>query len=74
MTKNLAFAQNHHLRTTLVLAGLWLASWALLALMPEDLQPLGVPLITWAHVFLGLLAVVVSFGSVYLFKQRDNAP
>jgi hypothetical protein len=50
---------NPGVRLALVLSALWLASW-LLAWIPaarDATGPLGLPLLTWAHIALGVVAV-----------------
>jgi hypothetical protein len=74
MSKNLSSMRSINLQLGILLLGLWTVSWVLLAWRLKGFQPLGVPLITWGHVFLGVLAVVVSFASVYLFKRGKRTP
>ena len=73
MSDNSVPAKCRHLHLALVLVALWFASWALFALSPEDIRPLGLPLITWGHIVLGVLAVAFSFGAVLLIGAREDA-
>ena len=50
---------------------LWLAAWAL---WPSGDQRYGVPLVTWAHVALGALAVVVNVAAIFLTGGEEERP
>ncbi len=74
MSKVPLVGRNRHLQLALVLVGVWLASWGLLMVQPERIAPLGLPLITWAHILLGVLAVAFGLGSAFLLEGRENTP
>ncbi len=74
MSKNAIPISTRYLRLALILMGLWAVSWSLLMVMPETCSPLNVPLITWGHISLGVLAVAFGFGSVFLLEDHENTP
>ena len=74
MAQKSTFLKNPRLKLALLLGAVWLASWALLAFPGDDAEMLGLPLITWSHISLGVLAVVVSVCSVFLFERWEHKP
>ena len=54
------------------IGALWILSWVVLWTWRSDLQFAGVALITWSHIALGALAVLISVAMVFRLERFER--
>ncbi len=59
-------------RLALVLAALWVLSWVLFQGLLPDARLAGLPLVTWSHILVGVLAVAFGLIAIPLLDRWES--
>jgi hypothetical protein len=59
-------------RLSLVLAALWVLSWILFAGLFPGARLAGLPLVTWSHILVGILAVAFGLVAIPLLERWES--
>jgi len=57
----------------LVIFVLWLVCWIILMPFLPKAQILGIPLITWSQILLGVFAIVISIVAIFQLEQWEKS-